>query len=252
MPQWKSRRMTRGCAFSAIRLISPFGVIASVMTGRMLGADSVGALGTRTACVSACVMRKRRSVSAALCRMAAFSRASAAAAARQARARREQAALSAMQARIGDRRGRMAGSFRHSPRLMMLSRAPGISGSTMCGAVPSKMSSPACGTATPSRLSGSPEQKYRVEGSPLAQSAACTRRMNVDLPTPGPPLRISLRRSSASSIRWSKQEIKPSGPIAPGKRVLAVVKSIPPIWQISLHLMPEGRKNTPPAHQRET
>lgn len=55
----------------------------------MLGADSVGALGTRTACVSACVMRKRRSVSAALCRMAAFSRASAAAAARQARARRE-------------------------------------------------------------------------------------------------------------------------------------------------------------------
>ena len=47
-----------------------------------------------------------------------------------------------------------------------------------------------------------------------------------DFPTPGPPLRMSFRLRCASSSRWSKQEIKPSGPIAPGKSVL--FNPIPP------------------------
>lgn len=91
IPQWNSRRITRGGAFSPMRLISPLGVSASVMTGgrrrgllrRVAGEDGLDE-------------RLRHRPKARLIRggerVAAFAFASAAAAARQARARREQAA----------------------------------------------------------------------------------------------------------------------------------------------------------------
>ena len=90
--QWQHSRMTRGCAFSAMKLSSPLGVIASVITGRTLGASSGGASSLSTAWMSARVICESRAPSSAPCRMAALSRLSAAADCMQTRARREQTA----------------------------------------------------------------------------------------------------------------------------------------------------------------
>ena len=50
-----------------------------------------------------------------------------------------------------------------------------------------------------------PEEKLRrlliLKGGPGVGKSTFMRRMKVDLPTPGPPLRISRRRSFASGIR---------------------------------------------------
>lgn len=58
------------------------------------------------------------------------------------------------------------------------------------GAVPSTIATPRSGKTTPSRESGSPEQRIYSARFPDASTSAATCRISVDFPHPGPPFRI--------------------------------------------------------------
>ncbi len=61
--------------------------------------------------------------------------------------------------------------------------------------------------------------------------------MNVEFAYAGSAFEDELSPQLRLTIRWSKQEIKPSGPIAPGKSVLAVVECNPSVFASSVRLM---------------
>ena len=84
----------------------------------------------------------------------------------------------------------------------MPSTAPGSTGSTMCGAVPSTIMTPAEGTTMPSKLSLSEEQ-CRNSTSLCSAISSPRRRIRVDLPTPGPPFRIKMRVAASGRMTWS-------------------------------------------------
>ena len=113
---------------------------------------------------------------------------SAAAAVRYRCARRRNIAQSAFRARM--RAGSSASVRQNAPRSRYSPLAPKSAGSTVCGAVPSKKPACFCGKYTPSSEAGSPAQCSQTTESPAARPASPTRRRKVDLPQPGPPLRM--------------------------------------------------------------